>query len=243
MINSKLVAGIFLASISLSVHAQTPPSIKEGTDYGKARQTLIDSGWDPVHQTESTGFFGESVRRKYRELKDCAGSGQAPCLFVFRYRDGSLWNVRTVGEEPKYAGISPQRSVAKTYPLETNREYRCDLTATRFYANGNLQRSNQASSNAQPVYHSFDGKVLQAYYKESNAPTVAYDGAKFVSSQQVTQSGRTFEVIKFEKTGGTTSKIEFFKETTQGASVRLNLVYRFSDTNFASFGEFLSVCR
>ena len=85
---------------------QSTPSIKEGVDYRKARQALIDAGWEPVPQTESTSFFGEEIRRTYREVKDCAGTGKAPCIFVFKGKNGRTLHVHTTGEDPKFVRLN-----------------------------------------------------------------------------------------------------------------------------------------
>ena len=78
------------------------PRIEEGLDYSKARKLLIDSGWTPVLQTELTGPFGESVRKTYREARNCAGTGRAPCIFVFKDKRERILLVNTVGEVPKF---------------------------------------------------------------------------------------------------------------------------------------------
>jgi len=127
-------------------------------------------------------------------------------------------------------------------PIKQNHELPCLTHTTRFIANGSVQRSNNTPSNTKLVYHVFDGRTLRAFYKVANAPSVSYNGAKLISSQQVKEGNRTFDVIRFEKSGSTVDKIEFFRETTPGAGNKVNLIHRFSDNNFVTHGEFVSVC-
>ena len=75
----------------------------EGLDYPIAREQLIQSGWLPVFQTPpfADAPFTEWVQiRNYSEVESCAGTGVAPCRFLFKSsKDATVTlNVFTVGE-------------------------------------------------------------------------------------------------------------------------------------------------
>jgi hypothetical protein len=74
--------------------------------YDQARRELIAADWKPV-QTKSTSsdpdisggngpIFWE---RKYVEVKTCASTGGAPCVFLFKDANGNRLEVITAGEE------------------------------------------------------------------------------------------------------------------------------------------------
>ena len=132
---------------------------------------------------------------------------------------------------------------AQAQTLERGKEYQCNLVATQFIVNGAVQNKNKAATNEKPVYHVFDGRILRAYYKESGAPSISYDGARFISSKTVSESGRTFEVMKFELTSKMKHRIEFFAEKTANAARQINLAAQFSGNDFVSYGEYISVCK
>jgi hypothetical protein len=75
-----------------------------GKDYPAAREILIANGWKPFNFTppfEGAPFADWVKIRNYTEVEACAGTGLAPCKFVFvsgKDADSRL-NVFTQGEK------------------------------------------------------------------------------------------------------------------------------------------------
>lgn len=86
--------------------------------YHKARPKLLAAGWQPfrtIHHnsadTDTNTRFGngeEFWKKGYREIENCAGTGLAPCSFLFEDVYGNRLRVTTAGEE-----IPKQRSFAR----------------------------------------------------------------------------------------------------------------------------------
>lgn len=131
-------------------------------------------------------------------------------------------------------------NVFAAMPLNT--EIKCETVQMSFYVNGK-QTANSSPADIKPAYYRFDGKQLSAYYKFANAPTIAANGAKFISRETAQDGGRTFDVTKFEKvsSGNLVSKLQFFREVG-GKTAQLNLMDAYSQNNFSSFGRNTSVC-
>jgi hypothetical protein len=99
-----LVGGLALASGT--VFAQVIPAVSVGTPYERVRAELVRTGWKPVRQTESCGMVCEGHRRAgWPETLDCADTGLAPCVFVFRHGSGKALEVVTRGEAPRFNGF------------------------------------------------------------------------------------------------------------------------------------------
>ncbi len=125
--------------------------------------------------------------------------------------------------------------------MPLNKEVRCEINEMSFFVNGN-QTSKNNPTNQQATFHRFDGKQLSSYYKGASAPTVASNGARFISRETVKSGGdRSFDVTKFEKSGAMINKLDFFKEVS-GNTTQLNLIETYSNNNFASFGRNRSIC-
>ena len=106
-------------------HAKLP-AITDAT-YHKARKRLLAAGWQPVR----TKSFNEADsdpdislgngplfwRKGYVEIEVCAGTGVAPCSFLFKDAYGNRLRVTTAGEE------LPRR---KSYAQVTGYEFVCD---------------------------------------------------------------------------------------------------------------------
>ena len=94
----------FLVSQLMIAHAQVIPQIKIGTPYDKVRTILIKEGWNPTQQSqESFDFMAQELKeRGWFETKNCAGTGRAPCLFIWKNLQGRELEVVTTGEEPKF---------------------------------------------------------------------------------------------------------------------------------------------
>ena len=174
---------------------QSTPSIKEGVDYRKARQALIDAGWEPVPQTESTSFFGEEIRRTYREVKDCAGTGKAPCIFVFKGKNGRTLHIHTTGEDPKFARSNLEQTIAPSSPsFGTLTCYTVSMTLKK--NDGSTQKIT-VPSNAKPFVIKQDGNALTAIYP--GGPSTAYHGATFIRTYTESADGIATSVRRFER--------------------------------------------
>jgi hypothetical protein len=74
--------------------------LTENMPDSEARQRLIDQGWQPHTQGDPSNRREQVVRtlleRDYVEVKDCSGTGQAPCRFEFTNNNGELLVVSTI---------------------------------------------------------------------------------------------------------------------------------------------------
>lgn len=88
-------------------HAKLP--VVAEITYHKARKMLLSAGWQPL-QTKSfndakndpdisSGNGAVFWEKGYIEVEGCAGSGVAPCAFLFRDAYGNKLRVITAGEE------------------------------------------------------------------------------------------------------------------------------------------------
>jgi hypothetical protein len=88
-------------------HAKLP--VVAETTYHKARKMLLSTGWQPL-QTKSfndakndpdisSGNGSIFWEKGYFEVEGCAGSGVAPCVFLFKDVYGNKLRVTTTGEE------------------------------------------------------------------------------------------------------------------------------------------------
>ncbi|MGL5060397.1 MAG: hypothetical protein ACRC62_10490 [Microcoleus sp.] len=72
-------------------NASTRVPLKKGMPYQEARQILIQQGWRPNLEGE-TNLNSLTVKELfdfgYREIQDCAGTGEGPCRFEFVNRQG-----------------------------------------------------------------------------------------------------------------------------------------------------------
>lgn len=84
------------------------PAVTEFT-YHKARKRLLAAGWQPL-QTKSFNEANDDPdisygngrlfwRKGYVEVEACAGTGVAPCTFLFKDAYGNRLRVTTAGEE------------------------------------------------------------------------------------------------------------------------------------------------
>jgi hypothetical protein len=68
--------------------------LSEGMAYREARQGLLRQGWQPNLQGDPPNLQSTAVRELfdlgYREIKDCAGTGEGPCRFEFTNQAGQL---------------------------------------------------------------------------------------------------------------------------------------------------------
>lgn len=77
--------------------------------YHKARPKLLRAGWQPhptIHHNEAstnpnTSYGNGEIfwKKGYWEIEACAGTGLAPCAFLFEDAYGNMLRVTTAGEE------------------------------------------------------------------------------------------------------------------------------------------------
>ena len=106
-------------------HAKLP--VVAEITYHKARKMLLSAGWQPL-QTKSfndakndpdisSGNGAIFWEKGYVEVEGCAGSGVAPCAFLFKDAYGNKLRVTTAGEEyPK----------EKTFAKVTGAQFVCE---------------------------------------------------------------------------------------------------------------------
>ncbi len=96
---------IFL--LALTVFAQTNglPRLKKGESYAKVRVKMLKAGWKPYHSPNAAECLSGDKRCEGRpEMENCAGTGLAPCRFLWK-RKGKTAVIFTVGEnEADYNG-------------------------------------------------------------------------------------------------------------------------------------------
>lgn len=87
-----------------ATHAKVP-AITEFT-YHKARKALLAAGWQPLQTVRwpevderLSGQARAFWEKGYVEVEDCAGTGVAPCVFLFKDAYGNHLRVTTAGEE------------------------------------------------------------------------------------------------------------------------------------------------
>ena len=96
-----------LGCVHINAQAQAIPVVGLGTPYGQVRAALQKEGWTPVRQTaDPHDYMGADLRKRgWNEVQVCAGTGRAPCVFVWKNRQGKELEVVTTGEEPKFGGF------------------------------------------------------------------------------------------------------------------------------------------
>jgi hypothetical protein len=74
--------------------------LQEGMPYQKAREVLIQKGWQPHLLGDAPNLNDTSVRELfelgYQEVKDCSGTGLGPCRFEFTNAAGELLSVSAI---------------------------------------------------------------------------------------------------------------------------------------------------
>lgn len=103
---------ILLTSVfTLPVVAQTDglPRLRKGENYAKVRSKLLKAGWKPFHSPDAAECLDGDARCAGRpEMENCAGTGLAPCLFLWK-RKGRTAVIYTIGEEANYNGYEFQK--------------------------------------------------------------------------------------------------------------------------------------
>ncbi len=112
---STVILSIIIPTFEGSVVAQTKkptidtkpcvrqelPKLKQGMPYSKAREMLLEAGWQAIFNRAILNdersapvdyFFTE---KEYTEIQDCAGSGLGLCYFRFESAYGEILYVTT----------------------------------------------------------------------------------------------------------------------------------------------------
>jgi hypothetical protein len=112
---STVILSIIIPSFEGSVVAQTKkptintkpcvrqelPKLKQGMPYSKAREMLLEAGWqarfnqDNFRNPERRSFLKYFINKGYNEIADCAGSGLGLCYFQFESAYGEILSVVT----------------------------------------------------------------------------------------------------------------------------------------------------
>ncbi len=81
------------------------PRFPQEAPYSAVRQSLLRMGWSPLKDPkadECSEFDGRCKGRP--EMLSCSGTGEAPCLFVWK-KNGTVIEIITLGEETAYDGM------------------------------------------------------------------------------------------------------------------------------------------
>lgn len=113
---STVILSIIISSFEVSVVAQTKkptidrkpcvrqelPKLKQNMPYSKAREMLLEAGWQSVFNHEQLMNSQRSApvdyfftKKEYTEIQDCAGTGLGLCLFRFESAYGEILYVTT----------------------------------------------------------------------------------------------------------------------------------------------------
>jgi hypothetical protein len=80
----KLSLVLAVAFTAVAFAAEAPKIfVKKDVSYGELREAIIDAGYEPAGSCDPQQFT--ACKAAYPELDDCAGTGTAPCRFVWKY--------------------------------------------------------------------------------------------------------------------------------------------------------------
>jgi hypothetical protein len=189
----------------------TVPNITIGEEYSSVRQKLIDSGWSPapvatMNKYEIIGHLAKIIREKgFQEVQDCAGTGLAPCSFLFLNKYGNQFEVSTAGqvkleETPEKLKVSrwgespvsasdtkapDNPAIANTPPLlppaladltPEQRSFWCDQTLRGAYA-ANDQSQKDYGTIVPTDMSALDVPAARQNIREYTAGVIAYERA------------------------------------------------------------------
>lgn len=117
--------------------------LQEGMPYQKAREVLIQKGWQPHLLGDAPNLNDTSVRELfelgYQEVKDCSGTGLGPCRFEFTNTAGELLAVSAITG----GASNRERQVWRWFIEERTAAQNLPFVGTRFFnflgANGTGQ--------------------------------------------------------------------------------------------------------
>ncbi len=109
---NKIIGLILAIAISVSTNGgQTGglARLKKGEIYAKVRLKLLKAGWKPFHSPDAGECLDGDARCAGRpEMENCAGTGLAPCVFLWKRKDKTIV-IFTIGEEANYNGYEFQK--------------------------------------------------------------------------------------------------------------------------------------
>ena len=75
------------------------PKFPQEAPYSTIRQSLLKMGWSPFISTDADECSKFDTRCKGRpEMLSCSGTGEAPCMFVWK-KNETIIEIVTIGEE------------------------------------------------------------------------------------------------------------------------------------------------
>lgn len=94
-----LVLIIFVLSLTVSGQNGGLPRFKKGESYQNVRFKMLKAGWKPYHSPKADECADGDKRCENRpEMEACAGTGFAPCSFLWKRR-GKTVSILTIGED------------------------------------------------------------------------------------------------------------------------------------------------
>ena len=120
----KAVFLVFLIMANNTFAESLPIKLKKGMPYLKARQILLNTGWQTVvmHITPNgspicnMSNWDEKVQEiscKYEEIEACSGTGMGFCSMYFFDGEDKYLHIITAGGEPPDAEINSWQKVKK----------------------------------------------------------------------------------------------------------------------------------
>ena len=82
----------------------TPPPVRAGEPYDRARQRLLAKGWRPQPRPPHSSCSSLQADQRcalFRELLACASTGPGFCRFQWQSPRGQSWALITVGGNPQ----------------------------------------------------------------------------------------------------------------------------------------------
>lgn len=103
---------LLLLTVAAAHAGELVPSFAKGSDYEKARATLIAKGWTPATMPDAQSCDGDPRCNGRPEMEACAGTGLANCLFTWR-KGTMLIEVSTIGEDPRISAVACRSGCGK----------------------------------------------------------------------------------------------------------------------------------
>lgn len=80
------------------------PRLKKGESYATVREKMLKAGWKPYTAPDADQCSEGDKRCENRpEMQNCAGTGLAPCRFLWKRNDKTVV-IFTIGEEAGFNG-------------------------------------------------------------------------------------------------------------------------------------------
>lgn len=90
---------VFLLTPTVFAQTGRLPHFKKGENYASVRIKMLKAGWKPYRSPKADKCAKGDKRCENRpEMEACAGTGFAPCSFLWK-RKGKTVRILTVGED------------------------------------------------------------------------------------------------------------------------------------------------